>query len=107
MQSTNVFCTPTATEEPTEIPADFVLEANYPNPFNPTTRIRYAVPHASSVRLAVYDGQGRRVAVLVETEQPAGWHEVTFEAGVLPSGIYFYRLDANTFRAAKPMLLVR
>ncbi len=80
---------------------------NYPNPFNPTTRIRYALPQRAHVRLSVYDVQGRRVAVLVASEQPAGRYEVAFEAGALPSGVYFYRLEAGAFRAVRQMLLLR
>ncbi len=100
-------CTNVATEEAAEIPAAFALEANYPNPFNPTTRIRYALPQRAPVRLLIYDVQGRRVAVLVASEQPAGRYEVGFEAGALPSGVYFYRLEAGVFRAVRQMLLLR
>ena len=96
-----------ATEKATEIPLVFALEGNYPNPFNPTTRIRYALPQRAPVRLSVYDVQGRLVGVLVEAEQATGWHEVTFEAGALPSGVYFYRLEAGAFRGIKAMFLVR
>ncbi len=98
-------CTNVAIEETTEILSGFTLEANYPNPFNPTTTIRYGLPQQASVRLGVYDVQGRLVAVLVEAEQAMGWHEVTFEAGALPSGIYFYRLEAGTFQDVKTMFL--
>ncbi len=100
-------CTNVATEDAAEIPTDFALESNYPNPFNPATRIRYALPQRASVRLAVYDVQGRLINVLVETDQPAGWHEVTFEADMLPSGVYFYRIEAGVFQNARPMLLLR
>ena len=96
-----------ATEEEAEIPSQFVLEANYPNPFNPTTTIRYALPQQASVRLSVHDVQGRLVAVLVEANQATGWHEVTFEAGALPSGVYFYQLEADTFRDTQAMFLIR
>ena len=89
------------------VPERFVLDQNYPNPFNPATRIRYALPHRAPVRLAVYDVRGRLVAVLLEADQSAGWHEVTFEAGALQSGVYFYRLEAGALRAARPMLLLR
>ena len=105
--STTATCIPTATEKTTELPTDFALESNYPNPFNPATRIRYALPTRSSVRLVVYNALGRLVEVLVEADQAAGWHEVTFEAGPLSSGVYFYRLEAGAFRAARPMLLHR
>jgi len=55
----------------------------------------------------VYDVQGRLINVLVKTDQPAGWHEVTFEAGTLPSGVYFYRIEAGAFLDGRPMLLLR
>ena len=100
-------CTNVATEEATEVPSDFALEANYPNPFSSLTRIRYALPQRAAVRLSVYDVQGRLVRLLVEAEQAAGWHEVTFEAGALPSGVYFYRLEAGIFRDSKAMRLVK
>jgi len=100
-------CTNVATEEAAEIPTAFALEANYPNPFNPTTVIRYALAQQAPVHLSVYDVQGRRVAVLVASEQPAGRYEVAFEAGGLPSGVYFYRIEAGAFRAVRQMLLLR
>ncbi len=96
-----------ATEEAAEIPAAFVLDQNYPNPFNPSTRIGYGLAHRSPVHLSVYDARGRLVALLVKADQAAGWHEVTFETGALPSGVYFYRLEAGHFRAVRQMLLLR
>src|SRR5690606_34576466 len=80
-------------EDAAAVPADYVLEANYPNPFNPQTTIGYSLPQATEVRLVVYDALGREVAVLAEGLQPTGRHEVVFEAGDLPSGVYLYRLD--------------
>ena len=100
-------CTAVAREEAAEVPSAFALEANYPNPFNPATTIRYALPQRASVRLSVYDVQGRLVRVLVEAEQAMGWHEVRFEAAALPSGVYSYRLEAGAFRAVRQMLLLR
>lgn len=95
-------------EEPAEAPpAAFRLAPNYPNPFNLTTRIRYALSTRSRVRLSVYDALGRRVRVLVDAEQAAGGHEVSFEAESLPSGVYFYRLEAGAFDQTQPMTLVR
>ena len=90
-----------------EIPSKFALEANYPNPFHAKTLIRYALPEQTPVRHSVYDVRGRRVAVLVAAEQPAGRHEVAFEASALPSGVYFYHFEADVFRAVRPMLLLR
>ena len=105
LQSTG--CTNVATEERPDLPVAFVLEANYPNPFNPATRIRYAHPEVAPVRLSVYDVQGRLVRVLAQGVREAGTHKLVFEAGGLPSGVYFYRLEAGTFRAMRSMLLLR
>lgn len=99
--------TGTDTEDEAALPGDFVLASNYPNPFNPATTIRYALSKRSSVRLAVYDLQGRLVTVLIEAEQPAGRYEVAFEAGALPSGAYLYRLTAGSFSEARVMVLLR
>lgn len=105
--STGVTCNGTATEQPAGIPTDFVLAPNYPNPFNPTTLIRYALPVPASVRLAVYDALGRLVDVLVEADQQPGRYEVTFEAGALSIGVYYYRLETGAFQDVRVMLLVR
>ena len=75
------------------LPSDLLLEQNYPNPFNPTTTIRYALPATSQVRLDVFTISGQRVAELVSGVQSAGWHEVTFDASSLTSGVYVYRLE--------------
>ncbi len=65
------------------------------------------MPQSVSVRLKVYDVQGRLVAVLVEAEQPAGRYEVRFEAGALPSGVYMYRLEAGVFQEMRQMILLK
>ena len=89
------------------VPADFVLDQNYPNPFNPTTTIRFALPQAEAVRLAVYDMLGREVRVLIDGPLSAGQHTATFEAGALASGMYLYRIEAGSFTALRQMLLVK
>ena len=83
------------------------LAQNYPNPFNPATTIRFSLPEAMSVRVDVFDVLGRRVAVLADGLHPAGWNEVRFDAGRLPSGQYLYRLQAGDTVVTRPMLLVR
>ncbi|RMH58325.1 MAG: T9SS C-terminal target domain-containing protein [Bacteroidetes bacterium] len=88
-------------------PASVVLKPNYPNPFNPTTSIRYGLPEAAEVELAVYDAVGRRVALLVDGRQDAGYHEVTFEAASLPSGLYLYRLRAGSEEHTGTMILLK
>ncbi len=89
------------------MPSEFQLMANYPNPFNPSTTIRYAVPMSSPVRLSVFDTLGRRVAVLVDSQQKAGWHDVTFQSGSLSSGMYFYRMEAGALNLSRIMLLLK
>ncbi len=88
-------------------PDTYQLEANYPNPFNPQTAIRFALPEAGPVRLVVLDVLGREVAVLADGVQAAGAHTVYFDAQRLPSGVYLYRLDAPGFRQTRQMLLLK
>jgi hypothetical protein len=90
-----------------EIPGGFILEQNYPNPFNPTTTITYRLPVAGNVALKVYDVLGRPVAALVNERQAAGSHSVKFEPGGLPSGVYFYMLQAGSFVSTKKMILLQ
>ena len=77
------------------LPTEYALDGAYPNPFNPTTTIRYALPEQADVRLEVFDAMGRRVAVLADGSQGAGYHEATFEAASLASGVYLYHFDAQ------------
>ena len=93
--------------ESEELPAEVMLSANYPNPFNPETTIRYALPQAGQVRLVVYDLLGHEVAVLVDGLQSAGDHTVRFGAGDLPSGAYVYRLQAQGKTIVRTMILVK
>ncbi|MEM1094460.1 MAG: T9SS type A sorting domain-containing protein [Bacteroidota bacterium] len=90
-----------------DLPQAYALEANYPNPFNPTTSIRYALPQTSEVRLVVYDVIGREVARLVEGEQKAGWHTISFDGRGLASGMYVYRLEAGDYKQVQRMTLLK
>ena len=92
-----------ADEAPT---SDFGLE-NYPNPFNPTTEIRFTLREAGPVRLVVYDVQGREVGRLVDEALEAGPHAVPFDASGLPTGTYLYRLTAGGLTEAGRMALVK
>lgn len=89
------------------LPFSFDLEQNYPNPFNPSTMIRYRLPLSSFVTLKVYDLLGREIAILVNGKEEAGNHEIKFSSTNLPSGIYFYKLDAGNFSSVKKMMLVK
>ncbi len=89
-----------------------VLRQNHPNPFNPSTTIEYILPSECRVLLAVYDPAGRLVARLVDTEQQAGPHTVVWNGrGIsgsdIPSGVYFYRLQAGKLNETRKMLLLR
>jgi hypothetical protein len=88
-------------------PVAFQLTQNYPNPFNPSTIIRYHVPSPGKVRLFVYDLLGREIAMLVDTEQTAGWKMVEWNGKDCSSGIYFYRLQTENFIETKKMVLIR
>ena len=85
----------------------YSLLNNYPNPFNPATIIKYQIPKLSFVTLKVYDVLGSEIATLVNEEKPAGSYEVEFNAASLPSGIYFYRLQAGSFVETKKMVLMK
>ncbi len=98
--------------ETQEVPGDYALWPNYPNPFNPQTRITFALPEASDVRLAVYDVLGREVVRLVSGSYPAGTHAVTWDgrdaAGTpVPSGVYLYRIEAGRFTQTRRMTLLK
>jgi hypothetical protein len=88
-------------------PSEFTLSQNFPNPFNPTTSIKYQIPELSFVKLKVYDVLGNKVVALVNEEKPAGSYEVEFDASKLVSGIYFYKLQAGNFVEIKKMVLLR
>jgi len=88
-------------------PLTFALERNYPNPFNPSTLIKYSVPDNGFVKLSVYNLVGEEVNVLVNETVDAGFYEVTFNATNLPSGTYFYRLQASNTIQIKKMILLK
>jgi len=90
-----------------EVPKDFALEQNFPNPFNPLTRIKFALPVDSRVRLVLYDVLGQEVAALVMGEREAGYHVVEFDGTGFASGFYIYRIEAGDFVQTMKMLLVK
>lgn len=91
-----------------ERPLETRLDANYPNPFNPSTVISYEIAKAGSVRLSVYDILGREVAVLVDQDRAPGTYRVTFDASGISSGVYLYRLHvAGQVVATRRMTFVK
>jgi|GEM_PF-381614 len=94
------------------IPKEYALFHNYPNPFNPVTTLKYALPKDTKVHLSVYDITGRKVATLVQDQQQAGWHEVqwhgTNDLGQsVSTGVYFYRIVAGDFVDVKKMVYMK
>jgi hypothetical protein len=90
-----------------ELPVEYQLKQNYPNPFNPTTTIEFEIPERVNVKLIVYDILAREISTLVDKELEPGKYKVDFDAKNLPSGVYFYRLEAGKFASVKKMVLVR
>ena len=94
------------------IPEEFKLSQNYPNPFNPTTRIQFDIPRRSHTTVVVYDLLGNQVATLINKKVAPGRHVLTWNAvddfnRKLPSGIYFYQIQADRFVDTKKMLLLK
>ncbi|MCW9066264.1 MAG: T9SS type A sorting domain-containing protein [Ignavibacteriaceae bacterium] len=105
--SASVSITITDVGEITVNPAQFMLYDNYPNPFNPSTTIRYSIPEASFTTLIVYDALGNKVSSLVNETKSAGTFEVTFDATKLSSGIYYYTLQSGSITETKKMILTK
>jgi len=90
-----------------EFPTEFSLGQSYPNPFNPSTSIRYGLPRKALVTLEVFSTLGQRVATLVNEQEEAGYHEVAFNASGLASGAYFYTITAGDYHASKRLILLK
>ena len=88
-------------------PLSYQLEQNYPNPFNPATRIEFSIADARLITLKIYDVLGKEVATLANTTMNPGTYTIPWNAGNLPSGIYFYRLRAGQFIQSKKMTLLK
>jgi len=89
------------------VPKNFFLSQNYPNPFNPKTKIKYSITSAQYISLKVYNILGKEITTLINERQNAGNYEVTFDGSDLSSGIYFYKLEAESFVETKRMMLLK
>jgi photosystem II stability/assembly factor-like uncharacterized protein len=89
------------------LPKDFSLSQNYPNPFNPSTIISYSLPSASNVKLIIYNALGQSISLLENSFKQPGTYSVSFNASALPSGVYFYKLEAGPFSQLKKMILLK
>jgi subtilase family serine protease len=97
----------TTSVERDDAPTGFGLLANYPNPFNPTTEIRWTMDVGRHTKLAVYDILGREITVLANGTYPSGQHSVTFDAAGLTSGVYLLVLESNGMRDVRKVMLVK
>ena len=89
------------------LPKRFELCQNYPNPFNPVTKIKYAIPKPTHVRVEIYNVLGQRVRTLVNEEKQPGYYSIDFNASNLASGFYIYRLEARGFNEGKKMIVTK
>lgn len=96
-----------APENKAAVPAAYSLKQNYPNPFNPSTTISYSIPNNGFVTLKVYNILGNEVATLINEEKPAGSYSAVFNAGNIPSGIYFYTLTSGKYSETKKLVLLK
>jgi len=94
-------------EVPGSTPSAYALEQNFPNPFNPSTKINYSIPTEGFVTLDVYNSIGQKVANLVSESKTAGTYTINFDASDLTSGIYFYKISSGNFTETKKMILLK
>lgn len=97
----------TTIDKEKNLPQKFVLYHNYPNPFNPETKIKFALPESGRITLDVYNILGEKVITLLDKNMNAGYHSTTFDAADLASGVYYYRLEADDYIASKKCILLK
>jgi hypothetical protein len=102
----------TGTSDNPNVPTEFALDQNFPNPFNPSTQIRFTIPHEGQVKLSVFDLLGREIRVLLHGPLPAGQHTLAWDGRgasgeSAPSGVYFYRLTHGDRQVTRKLLLLR
>jgi len=90
-----------------KLPKGFSLSQNHPNPFNPTTTIRFSIKRRSHVRITVFDVLGRTVATLVDEALGAGDYRTAFDGTNFASGVYFYELETDEYTESRKMLLLK
>jgi len=99
-------------EPPEELPREFILYQSYPNPFNPVANIKYALPKPAKTKIAIYNLMGQQVRVLIDSDQPAGYHTIQWDGtndggNKVATGQYFYRMKAGDFVKVRKMMLIR
>ncbi|MDZ7288769.1 MAG: T9SS type A sorting domain-containing protein [candidate division KSB1 bacterium] len=108
----SIFVTGIQEEESGEIPTEYSMSQNYPNPFgrspfNPATAIRFALPKATPTKITIHDLLGKEIMTLVNDKLPAGFHKIELDLGNLPSGVYLYRIQSGEFIQSKKMILLQ
>ncbi|MFQ6677068.1 MAG: T9SS type A sorting domain-containing protein [Fidelibacterota bacterium] len=98
---------PLGIDDNASIAKGFELNQNYPNPFNPVTHINYTIPEIGPVKLAVFNVLGKEVSTLVNMVVTPGTHSAVWDAGDMPSGVYFYRIEAGSFTQTRKLLLIK
>jgi hypothetical protein len=86
---------------------EYSLQQNYPNPLNPTRIINYSIAKESHIHITIYNDIGSKVALIVDENKPAGNYSFQFNESTLPSGVYFYRLQAGSFTETRKMILLK
>ena len=89
------------------LPTVFKLHDNYPNPFNPSTTIKYDIPRSSHVRITIYDMLGKEVGILVNQDKTAGFYEIKWDARNYASGAYIYKMETDSYTEIKKMMLIK
>ena len=102
-----VLITTLSAPEDSYMPMEYSLEQNWPNPFNPSTSIRYSLKEAGLTTLSIFDIMGREVMELVNENQPVGRYQLSFDGSQVPAGLYFYRITSGEFSSVRKMLLIK
>jgi len=95
------------TEEVNNMPQGFTLSQNFPNPFNPSTTIKFSLPKATHVTLSIYNSLGQEVSKLISKDMNAGVYTTEWNATSFASGVYYYRIVASGFVQTKKLLLLK
>ena len=107
LQQAHQLLLPISTQNTGRKPVTITLNQNYPNPFNPTTVISWQLPVSTPVKLTVYNPAGQKIATLVNERLSTGFHQIEFDASILASGLYIYRLEAGKYVETKKMFLIK
>ena len=89
------------------VPDKFILHSAYPNPFNPTTQLKYGLSKNAHVTISIYDIVGRKIVELINNKQQAGYHTVIWNGSQHASGIYFVKMEAGDFISTQKLMLVK